>query len=138
MLIDLIKNSASPKEVIYKLLIYIFALALAFSIHEFMHAAVAVWLGDNTPKNMGRLTLNPIAHVDPVGTILLLIAAKRRPRPQPQSIPTNSKAGLPKSAKFQVKRPTRRPTPKLPLIINSHGRLTANHTRMKRFPSAWK
>jgi Zn-dependent protease len=39
-----------------------------------MHAAVAVWLGDQTPRNMGRLTLNPIAHVDPVGTILLLIA----------------------------------------------------------------
>ena len=74
MLIDLIRNSASPKEVIYKLLIYIFALALAFSIHEFMHAAVAVWLGDNTPKNMGRLTLNPIAHVDPIGTVLLLLA----------------------------------------------------------------
>ena len=74
MLIELIRNSAGPKEVIYKLLIYIFALALAFSIHEFMHAAVAVWLGDNTPKNMGRLTLNPIAHVDPMGTVLLLIA----------------------------------------------------------------
>lgn len=74
MLIDLIRNSNGAKEVIYKLLIYIFALALAFSIHEFMHAAVAVWLGDNTPKNMGRLTLNPIAHVDPIGTVLLLIA----------------------------------------------------------------
>lgn len=74
MLVDLIRNSSGPKEVIYKLIIYVFALALAFSIHEFMHAAIAVWLGDNTPRNMGRLTLNPIAHVDPMGTILLLVA----------------------------------------------------------------
>ena len=74
MLIDLIRNSNGAKEVIYKLIIYVFALTLAFSIHEFMHAAVAVWLGDNTPRNMGRLTLNPIAHIDPMGTILLLVA----------------------------------------------------------------
>lgn len=74
MLIDLIRNSNGAKEVIYKLIIYVFALTLAFSIHEFMHAAVAVWLGDNTPRNMGRLTLNPIAHLDPMGTILLLVA----------------------------------------------------------------
>lgn len=74
MLVDLIRNSSGPKEVIYKLIIYVFALTLAFSIHEFMHAAVAVWLGDNTPRNMGRLTLNPIAHIDPMGTILLLVA----------------------------------------------------------------
>ena len=39
-----------------------------------MHAACAVWLGDPTPDNMGRLTLNPLAHMDPMGTILLLIA----------------------------------------------------------------
>ena len=67
MIIDLFRQGLSIQ-------IFLFALTLSFSVHEFMHAAVAVWLGDPTPRNMGRLTLNPIAHVDPVGTILLLIA----------------------------------------------------------------
>ena len=74
MIIDLFRQGLSPQQIIYYIIIYLFAMTLAFSIHEFMHAAVAVWLGDETPRNMGRLTLNPIAHVDPVGTILLLIA----------------------------------------------------------------
>ena len=46
-----------------------------------MHAFVADWLGDKTPRNMGRLTLNPLAHMDPVGTILLLAAGFGRGKP---------------------------------------------------------
>ena len=64
----------SPKEIVLYGLIMLFALMLSFSVHEFMHAFVADWLGDKTPRNMGRLTLNPLAHMDPVGTILLLAA----------------------------------------------------------------
>ena len=74
MIIDLFRQGLSAQEIVYYLIIFLFALTLSFSFHEFMHAAVAVWLGDPTPRNMGRLTLNPIAHVDPVGTILLLLA----------------------------------------------------------------
>lgn len=47
------------------------ALLIALTIHEYAHARVAVWLGDNTPRVMGRLTLNPIAHLDPFGLIML-------------------------------------------------------------------
>lgn len=47
------------------------ALLIALTIHEYAHARVAVWMGDNTPKLMGRLTLNPIAHLDPFGLIML-------------------------------------------------------------------
>lgn len=50
------------------------SLAIFFSaviIHEFSHALVANRLGDPTAKMMGRLTLNPISHIDPFGTILL-------------------------------------------------------------------
>ncbi len=47
------------------------ALLIALTIHEDAHARVAVWMGDNTPKIMGRLTLNPIAHLDPFGLIML-------------------------------------------------------------------
>ncbi len=49
-------------------------LLVAFTIHELAHAVVADWLGDPTPRRMGRITLNPIAHLDPVGTIALLVA----------------------------------------------------------------
>ena len=63
-----------PRQVAYYALIMLFALTLSFSIHEFMHAFVADWLGDRTPRNMGRLTLNPLNHMDITGTILLLVA----------------------------------------------------------------
>lgn len=47
------------------------ALLIALTIHEYAHARVAVWMGDDTPKIMGRLTLNPIAHLDPFGLVML-------------------------------------------------------------------
>lgn len=49
------------------------ALILAIDIHEFSHAWAAEHLGDPTPRLMGRLTLNPLAHLDPVGTVLLVL-----------------------------------------------------------------
>jgi Zn-dependent protease len=49
-------------------------LLIAFTIHELAHAVVADRMGDNTPRRMGRITLNPIAHLDPIGTIALLVA----------------------------------------------------------------
>lgn len=56
--------------------IFIFQLAIlvmSVVIHEFSHGAVAYALGDKTAKYQGRLTLNPIPHIDPVGSILLPI-----------------------------------------------------------------
>lgn len=49
------------------------ALLIAITVHEFAHAFAADRLGDPTPRLMGRLTLNPIAHLDPLGTLLLLL-----------------------------------------------------------------
>jgi len=46
-------------------------LLISVSVHEFFHGWVAYKLGDNTAKYSGRLTLNPLAHIDPIGTILL-------------------------------------------------------------------
>lgn len=48
-------------------------LLFALTIHEFSHGYVAYRLGDPTARMMGRLTLNPIAHLDPIGSILLLL-----------------------------------------------------------------
>lgn len=55
-------------------LFFIIAILFSLTIHEFSHALAATKLGDDTPKTMGRLTLNPIAHLDLWGTIFLLLA----------------------------------------------------------------
>lgn len=49
------------------------AILYAISIHEFSHALTAVKLGDETPQKQGRLTLNPIAHFDPIGFAMLIL-----------------------------------------------------------------
>jgi Zn-dependent protease len=53
------------------LLLFIVALAFSVSFHEFSHGWMANRLGDPTARLAGRLTLNPVAHVDPVGTLIL-------------------------------------------------------------------
>lgn len=52
-------------------LMMLIPLVLSLSVHEFAHAWSAWRLGDDTAERSGRLTLNPIAHVDPIGTLLL-------------------------------------------------------------------
>ena len=54
-------------------LTFLIALLMAITVHEFSHAAMADHLGDPTPRLTGRLTLNPFAHLDPIGTIMLFI-----------------------------------------------------------------
>jgi Zn-dependent protease len=49
-------------------------LLVAFTIHELAHAITADRMGDPTPRGMGRITLNPLKHLDPFGTIVLLIS----------------------------------------------------------------
>ena len=58
-------------------------LIIAFSVHEFSHAFTAWKFGDDTAKNQGRLTLNPMSHLDPIGTILIFIAGFGWARPVP-------------------------------------------------------
>jgi Zn-dependent protease len=53
--------------------IWILALLTAITIHEFAHAWTATRLGDPTPRIQGRLTLNPLAHLDPIGTLMLIL-----------------------------------------------------------------
>lgn len=55
------------------LIIQIFAILAAITVHEFAHAYAADKLGDPTPRLMGRVTLNPIAHLDPIGTVLIFL-----------------------------------------------------------------
>ena len=56
------------------ILLFAIAILYALTIHEFFHAWTANKLGDPTARMQGRLTLNPLAHLDPVGTICFIIA----------------------------------------------------------------
>ncbi|HEY45579.1 MAG: hypothetical protein AMJ88_12220 [Anaerolineae bacterium SM23_ 63] len=60
-----------------------FTLVIAFTVHEFAHAWTADQLGDDTPRYNGRLTLNPLAHLDPLGSLMLLIAGFGWAKPVP-------------------------------------------------------
>lgn len=71
---------AFPLEMIPYVII---TLMVAFTIHEFAHAYVAYKFGDPTAKRQGRLTLSPLAHLDPFGTILIFIAGFGWAKPVP-------------------------------------------------------
>lgn len=61
------------------------AIPLLYSVilHEIAHGLVASWFGDNTAKNAGRLTLHPLAHLDPVGTLMLFFVGFGWAKPVP-------------------------------------------------------
>ncbi|MBI2051857.1 site-2 protease family protein [Candidatus Roizmanbacteria bacterium] len=52
--------------------LYILALLIAVAVHEFSHAKMADYLGDPTPRLQGRVSLNPLVHIDPIGIVFLL------------------------------------------------------------------
>ena len=64
-------------------LFWFIALIISLTVHEFAHALTADRLGDPTPRSFGRLSLNPLRHLDPLGTIMLLIARFGWGRPVP-------------------------------------------------------
>ena len=57
---------------LFNYLLTVPAVLLALTFHELCHGLVAYWLGDDTAKRMGRLTLNPIRHLDPIGFICMV------------------------------------------------------------------
>ena len=65
------------------LLVRIPALLIAITFHEYAHARMAYHWGDPTAKHQGRLTLNPLAHLDPIGLLMLLIVRFGWARPVP-------------------------------------------------------
>ncbi|MEA4959292.1 MAG: site-2 protease family protein [Anaerolineaceae bacterium] len=69
----------SIQEIISRLI----TLVIAFTLHEFAHAKTADLLGDDTPRAAGRLTLNPLAHLDPFGTLMLILAGFGWAKPVP-------------------------------------------------------
>jgi Zn-dependent protease len=62
--------SSNPLE----FLVIIVCLVISIAVHEYAHALIAYKLGDNTPKLQGRVTLNPLSHIDPLGLLLVVLA----------------------------------------------------------------
>lgn len=75
----------------------VITLLIAFTLHEYSHAQVAVWLGDDTPRNDGRLSLNPLRHLDPMGCLMLMVAGFGWAKPvrvNPYAVTRKNKAGM--------------------------------------------
>jgi Zn-dependent protease len=62
---------------------FVIAIVLGITVHEFMHAYTAHRLGDDTARLLGRLSLNPMAHLDPFGTLLIVLAGFGYGKPVP-------------------------------------------------------
>lgn len=73
MLFQLLRGSLSLEGVIINVLVILFIVFFILPIHEFAHAGAAYLLGDKAIKKRGRLTFNPLAHVDPIGALCLLL-----------------------------------------------------------------
>jgi Zn-dependent protease len=83
MLRYLLTGGGDPKEYILHLLLCIPIIFLSLSLHETAHGYVASKLGDPTAKNLGRLTLNPVKHLDPIGFICMLLMGFGWAKPVP-------------------------------------------------------
>ncbi len=65
---------------------FAFSMLIGLSFHEFSHAAAARALGDRTAERAGRLTLNPRAHLDPIGSVMILLAGFGWAKPTPVNV----------------------------------------------------
>ena len=74
MVLSTLVNYITNPGALFSLLLSIPGVLVAITFHEFAHGFVAYKLGDNTAKDEGRLSLNPLDHLDPIGTLMLLFA----------------------------------------------------------------
>ena len=74
MVLTTIVQYATNPSALFMLLVSIPGVLIAITFHEFAHGLAAYKLGDNTAKMEGRLSLNPLDHLDPIGTLMLLFA----------------------------------------------------------------
>lgn len=74
MVLRTVAQYATVEGALLGLVLTIPGVLIAITFHEFAHAFVADKLGDDTPRRQGRLSLNPFDHLDPIGSLLLLVA----------------------------------------------------------------
>src|SRR4029077_11471402 len=72
-----------PAVFLQRLVFQIPALLIAVTVHELAHALVADRLGDSTARSLGRLTLNPLPHIDPLGALAVVLAVVGWAKPVP-------------------------------------------------------
>ena len=82
MIFDLIRNGLTI-DLVVNMLARIFIIFCVLPFHEFAHAFVAQKFGDDTARLKGRLTLNPLAHVDPFGALMIIVAGFGYAKPVP-------------------------------------------------------
>jgi Zn-dependent protease len=80
----------APSAFLILMSAFLASMVLGLAFHEFCHGFVANGLGDGTPKRYGRLTLNPLAHLDPMGSLLILFVGFGWAKPVPVN-PYNTK-----------------------------------------------
>ena len=85
MIFDLIRNGLSL-ELVINLCVRVFIIFCVLPIHEFAHGFVAYKLGDNTARLKGRLTMNPLAHIDPFGALMVILVGFGYAKPVPVNI----------------------------------------------------
>ncbi len=83
ILIQMGRTGATLPEMILVVVVFIVVLTFSLSIHEIMHGYMAYRLGDDTAKLQGRLTMNPLAHLDPIGTLMMILAGFGWAKPVP-------------------------------------------------------
>lgn len=91
MILDLMREGLSI-ELIINLLARVFIIFCVLPFHEYAHALVAQKFGDNTARLKGRLTINPLAHVDPLGALMIILAGFGFAKPVPVNM-NNFKRG---------------------------------------------
>ncbi len=73
MLFDIFSGDADFLTLMIKLFSRLFVIFCTMPIHEYAHALIATKLGDQTPRLAGRLTLNPMAHISPMGALMIIL-----------------------------------------------------------------
>lgn len=87
MLLNLITGGASFREILIRLILTIPIVLISLTFHEVAHGWVSYKMGDPTAYNLGRLTLNPVKHLDPIGTVAMLLFGVGWAKP----VPVNSR-----------------------------------------------
>lgn len=96
MLFDIFSGDADFFTLMIKLFSRLFVIFCTMPIHEYAHALIATKLGDQTPRLAGRLTLNPMAHISPMGALMIILCGFGYAKPvnvNPRNF-KNSKKGM--------------------------------------------
>ena len=96
MLMQLLRGGWSLPNILMTILVYAVLLLVVFPVHEMAHGFAAYLLGDKTAKYQGWLTMNPLAHMDPFGSLMMLLVGVGYAKPVPVNPYNfkNRKAGM--------------------------------------------